>query len=127
MEHWYSLKTSSFIFDIIPSSCSPSLGFPLLKCHISHSLNVNRTTSSDRGIDEDGADTGTYGPLGTTHPRAGSTVMPTGRPTPREVPSLVISVFPYLVSPWSVTTYSPNSCIRTEFLLWKQRWMGCKA
>lgn len=124
MEHWYSLETSFFIFNIIPSYCSSSLGLSLLKCHISYS---QEDTSSDRGIDKDGTDTGTYGPLGTTYPRAGSTVMPTGRPTPREVPSLVISVFPYLVSPWSVTTYSPNSCIRTEFLSWKQRWMGCKA
>lgn len=56
-----------------------------------------------------------------THPRTGSTAMPTGKPTPREVPSLAIRVFPYLVSPWSVITCSPRACIRTEFLSQTQR------
>lgn len=50
-----------------------------------------------------------------THPLAGSSVMPTGKPTPRAVPSLVISVFAYLTSPRSVKTYNIKSLIRTEF------------
>lgn len=50
-----------------------------------------------------------------THPLAGSTVMPTGKPTPRAVPSLVISVFLYLTFPLSVKTQSIKSLIRTEF------------
>ena len=56
-----------------------------------------------------------------THPLTGSTVMPTGLPTPRAVPSLVISVFLYLTSPWSFKTCSTKSFIRTEFHKGKQR------
>lgn len=59
--------------------------------------------------------------LRNTHPLTGSTVMPTGLPTPRAVPSLVISVFLYLTSPWSFKTYSTKSLIRTEFHKGKQR------
>lgn len=41
--------------------------------------------------------------------------MPIGNPTPKAVPSLVISVFLYLTFPRSVKTYSIKSLIRTEF------------